>query len=163
MPNRRDKAGRLRLREPPERYRAFRDGTLDFADLDDEEVRRMQLRAKDGTFKGRPPASLPREFMLGLQAENHRRMQARWQEEYETAMGVIHELMVKKNPLPADAVRLNAANMVVERLQGKAIDRIEVKATISKFDQVAGDIIMDLDDPRALDRAGAEIEEEDDL
>lgn len=145
MPNRRTTAGVLKLRTPPERYRAFTDGTLDVADLDDEEIRRMQLRAKDGSFKGHPPKSLPREFLLALQAENQRRMNARWGEEYETAMAVIHEILVKKNSTVQDSIRLRAAEMVIERIQGKAIDRVEVKATISKFDEVAGDIIMDVE------------------
>lgn len=41
--------------------------------LDDEEVARCQLKASDGTFTGRPPAIVPREFALAAGRELKRR------------------------------------------------------------------------------------------
>lgn len=41
--------------------------------LDDDEVARCQLRASDGTFTGRPPAIVPREFALAAGRELKKR------------------------------------------------------------------------------------------
>jgi hypothetical protein len=41
--------------------------------LDEEELARGQLRADDGSFKGRPPSMVPREFHLACQREMKRR------------------------------------------------------------------------------------------
>lgn len=43
--------------------------------LDDEELARGQLKDVDGTFKGRPPALVPREFGLAVQREMKRRFE----------------------------------------------------------------------------------------
>lgn len=43
--------------------------------LDEEELARGQLRAEDGTFVGRPPALVPREFLLACQREQKRRFE----------------------------------------------------------------------------------------
>lgn len=43
--------------------------------LDEEELARGQLKAEDGSFKGRPPTMVPREFHLACQRELKRRFQ----------------------------------------------------------------------------------------
>lgn len=43
--------------------------------LDEEELARGQLRADDGTFVGRPPTFVPREFLLAAQREQKRRFE----------------------------------------------------------------------------------------
>lgn len=43
--------------------------------LDEEELARGQLKAEDGTFKGRPPMLVPREFHLACQRELKRRFE----------------------------------------------------------------------------------------
>ena len=43
--------------------------------LDEEELARGQLRAEDGTFAGRPPSLVPREFLLACQREQKRRFE----------------------------------------------------------------------------------------
>jgi hypothetical protein len=44
-------------------------------DLDEEELARGQLRADDGSFVGRPPTLVPREFLLACQREQKRRFE----------------------------------------------------------------------------------------
>lgn len=41
--------------------------------LDEEELARGQLKADNGTFQGRPPSMVPREFHLACQREMKRR------------------------------------------------------------------------------------------
>jgi hypothetical protein len=43
--------------------------------LDEEELARGQLRADNGTFTGRPPKFVPREFLLAAQREQKRRFE----------------------------------------------------------------------------------------
>jgi len=48
--------------------------------LDEEELARCQLRADDGTFVGRPPTFVPREFLLAAQREMKRRFETLFSE-----------------------------------------------------------------------------------
>lgn len=50
-------------------WQEFTDG------LDEEELARGQLRADDGSFVGRPPQFVPREFLLACQREQKRRFE----------------------------------------------------------------------------------------
>jgi hypothetical protein len=43
--------------------------------LDEQELARGQLRASDGTFTGRPPSFVPREFLLACQRDQKRRFE----------------------------------------------------------------------------------------
>jgi len=43
--------------------------------LDDQELARAQLKSSDGTFKGRPPKFVPREFLLACQRDQKRRFE----------------------------------------------------------------------------------------
>jgi hypothetical protein len=47
--------------------------------LDEEELARGQLKAQDGSFKGRPPSLVPREFLLACQREHKRRFEELFQ------------------------------------------------------------------------------------
>lgn len=44
-------------------------------ELDDEELARCQLKASDGSFTGRPPSFVPREFVLACQRELRRKFE----------------------------------------------------------------------------------------
>lgn len=134
---------------PPERYRAFIDGDLTVEDLDDEEVQRMQLRNERGTFQGRPPISLPREFIRALQVEQQRRFQHWINTVVPEAQKAVLELVKSRNLSPGDATRLKAAQEVLERYAGKTPDRVEVKAEVSVFDAAVSEIVVDLDEEEA--------------
>jgi hypothetical protein len=60
-------------------YYAVKRGDYTWAEftdgLDEEELARGQLRAEDGTFTGRPPSFVPREFLLACQREQKRRFE----------------------------------------------------------------------------------------
>lgn len=49
--------------------------------LDDEELARGQLKAGDGSFKGRPPSMVPREFHLACQRELRKRFDVLFQQD----------------------------------------------------------------------------------
>ncbi len=60
-------------------YQAVKVGEYTWAEfcdgLDEEELARGQLKAADGTFTGRPPSFVPREFLLACQREQKRRFE----------------------------------------------------------------------------------------
>jgi hypothetical protein len=49
--------------------------------LDDEELARGQLKDKNGTFQGRPPSLVPREFHLACQRELRKRFDVLFQQD----------------------------------------------------------------------------------
>lgn len=142
------------IQPPPERYRKFMDGEISVEDLDDEEIQRMQLRNESGTFAGRAPVSLPREFIMAIRIEQQRRFQHWINVVVPQAQATIVELMNSKKLMPGDATRLKAAQEIIERFAGKTPDRVEVKAEVSVFDSAVADILVDIDDEEV-----AEIEE----
>ena len=127
---------------PPERYRAFISGELSVEDLDDEEIQRMLLRNERGTFQGRPPISLPREFIRAFQVEQQRRFQNWINTHVEDAQKAIIELVNSKSLSPGDATRLKAAQEILERYAGKTPDKIEVKAEVSVFEETAAEAVI---------------------
>lgn len=135
-----------RLRPPPSRYQAFIDGDLSVEELDDEEIQRAQLRNSVGTFTGRPPQSIPREFMLVIQREQQRRFQQFINEAVPEAQKAVLQLIKSNNLMPGDATRLKAAELVLERFAGKTPDRVEVKAEVTKFEGIAADILIDIEE-----------------
>lgn len=49
--------------------------------LDEEELVRAQLKAEDGSFRGRPPSLVPREFVLACSREHKRRFEQLFQDD----------------------------------------------------------------------------------
>ena len=102
----------------------------------------MQLRNERGTFQGRPPVSLPREFVQAIRVEQQRRFQHWINTVVPEAQKAVMEL-VKSNKLqPGDATRLKAAQEILERYAGKTPDKIEVRAEVSVFEETAAEAVI---------------------
>lgn len=125
------------------RMQEFLDGVITVEDLDDEELRRGQLRASDGTFKGRPPLLVPREFYEAITREMIDRGNATMRSHMEASIGVIAELMTNKRT-PARE-RLAAAQYMLERTAGKIPEKQIVQAQVSKWEQVLDEVTFDAD------------------
>jgi hypothetical protein len=109
------------------RYADFLAGDITVEDLDDEEVARGRLRASDGTFRGRPPTTIPQEMVQAMKREWLSRAQARLSEALlEKGIGVLTQLAGDHTVDPA--VRLRAADLIMNRTMGKVPDKIEVAA-----------------------------------
>lgn len=109
------------------RYAEFLNGKITVEDLDDEELAAGRLKAKDGTFRGRPPMVIPNELVQAMKREWLGRAQEKLQKALlEHGIGTMVELA--KDPLVDPAVRLRASQMIVERTMGKVPDKIEVAA-----------------------------------
>lgn len=127
------------------RYAQLLSGVLQVEDLDDEELARGQLRASDGTFRGRPPKVVPAELVQAMRREWLGRAEAKLREAlHEKGIGTYVELAGDKTIDPA--VRLRAADKIVERTMGKVPDKVEVSAE----DPVESLFRKILDDPMGL-------------
>lgn len=108
------------------RYAMLIQGIISVEDLDDEELAQGRLRASDGTFRGRPPTILPTELVQAMKREWMSRAQNKLKDALmEKGIGTLVELAGSSVD---DAVRLRAANIIIERLMGKVPDKIEVAA-----------------------------------
>lgn len=109
------------------RYALFLNGKITVEDLDDEELSRGQLRALDGTFRGRPPRVVPSELVQAMRREWLKRAEAKLRDALlEKGIGTLTELAGNEN-IDA-AVRLRAAEKIIERTMGKVPDRVQLAA-----------------------------------
>lgn len=117
----------------PDRYAAFVKGELTIEDLDEEELMRGQIRGKDGSFRGRPPRLVPREFAQGLAAAQHNHMARRIAGLVDKAFKTLEEVMDKQHPQPGDAARVKAAQLLIERYLGRVPETVNIKAEVSTW------------------------------
>ena len=92
------------------------------AKLTPEELARGQLLAEDGTFKGHPPKWVPRAFMQACVKELMKRGEQLYKGNYVAAIEVM--IGLAHSPDVESAVRLRAAQFVIERIEGKTPDKI---------------------------------------
>lgn len=140
MPREDDISVRLRGR-----YADLVNGKIKIEDLDDEEVARGQLRASDGTWRGRPPTLIPAALVNAMKREWLSRAEARLRDALlEKGIGTLTELA--GDPTVDPAVRLRAADLIITRMMGKVPDRIHVASE----DPVEALFRNILADPRGL-------------
>lgn len=126
-------------KEVPPRYRAFLTGEMTIADLDDEEIRRGQLRDVNGTFAGRPSNVIPREFHEALAKEALDRMNGRLSRMVGMSLDVLTEIANNKRA-PAVA-RNQAAIYLLERVVGKIPDKVQQEVVMKKYMSDLEDIV----------------------
>lgn len=108
------------------RYAQFLNGKITVEDLDDEELAQGRLKASDGTFRGRPPRVIPAEMVQAMRREWLARAEAKLRDALmEKGIGTLVELA---EDCPDPAVRLRAANAIIERTMGKVPDRVHIAA-----------------------------------
>jgi len=115
--------------------------------LSASELARGQLKDKGGRFRGRPPAFVPRGFHDACVAELLRRGKEEWQKAYLAAVKVMGEISEGEIPAkPAD--RIKAAQFIVERLEGKTPQPLEIKMSDPFTDMLAGAVASVEEDAR---------------
>lgn len=151
-----------RLTHPvPDRYQLFMDGTLDPAEFTDEEVHKMRLMDKDGTFRGRPTKSLPRELAMAFRSEQQKRLMAWFAQTVPEAQKAYREILTSRHLQPGDAARLKAAEGVFERVIGKVSQSSDVHLTVDKgpsFEDFVGEALVEIEAEVVVDELD-EVEE----
>ena len=124
-------------------------GELAIEDLDDEEIRKMQLRNNVGDFRGRPPLYIPRDMAMAFRQEHFRRFGKEMAEIVPDAMRAIKELLNSRHLAPGDATRLRAAELVLERNFGKVTQNVDQHVVVDKgktFEDFVGEAIIDVEE-----------------
>lgn len=107
------------------RYALFLNGKITVEDLDDEELAQGRLKASDGTFRGRPPRAIPADMVQAMRREWLSRAEAKLREALmEKGIGTLTDLASDETVDPA--VRLRAAEKIIERTMGKVPDRVQI-------------------------------------
>lgn len=108
--------------------------------LDAEELARAQLKADDGTFRGRPPEFIPRTFYLACQREMVGRFNRKIQSNFEKATDELIRLGTSDIMDPKD--RIKVLQYLIERVVGKIPDKVEV-AVADPWETIIGDILAE--------------------
>lgn len=131
--------------ESKTRYTMLLEGELTVQDLDDDELARKQCRNREGNFIGRPP-ELSRKMYSLFQSELLRRGEGEFSKFGKRAIGVVAELAFSK--YTDEAVRLRAANILIERVYGKVPEVIRA-IVANKWDETVEEVITIMDDEQA--------------
>lgn len=119
--------------------KAVRDGEYtweEFTDgLDAEELARGQLKDSRGTFSGRPPRVIPREFHLACQRE----LMARFNEHMQEALLDATKTYIKLAKDVADpAVQERMLRYIIERVVGPVPKEVKLSAAPQHESFIAG-------------------------
>lgn len=85
-------------------------------ELDQEELARCQLKALDGSFVGRPPQFVPREFVLACQRDQKRRFEEIFQKDV-LAIAEEYVRLAQNEEIPAKD-RAKMMQYAMERIYG---------------------------------------------
>lgn len=134
-----EKAKREGRMTATERWARLLDGSLTVQDLDDEEVSRMKVRSKDGTFGGGRlgmPSHIAQQF--------HREIIRRAESQMRGNLGAAVELLgrVINDPEAKHSDQLKAAQILFDRVMGKTPETVVLK-TDDKFADLLGDAIVE--------------------
>ena len=128
-----------------QRWARLLDGSLTVRELDDEEITRMKVRAKDGSFnKGRV---LPSHIAQQFHHEAIRRSNDKLRSAAPEAVQALID--IGKNPAVKESDRVRALMYVVDRALGKTPENVVLKSE-DKFADLLDDAASLLDD-RDLD------------
>jgi len=128
----------------PDRYLMFIAGEISVEDLDDEEIFRGQLRNKSGSFAGRPPNYVPREFAIAVQHEAARRFMAEIGGLVPESLAAVQRVLEKRHPQPGDGATVQAAFKVLERFAGRVPETLRLDTgKVSKWDESVQQVIQE--------------------
>ena len=90
--------------------------------LSPEELVQGKIKDKNGTFRGSPPAWVPREFHRACIKELMRRGKSLWQGSYLQSIEALTAIAKGEVKGAKVADRLKAAQLVIERIEGKTTE-----------------------------------------
>lgn len=133
-----------------ERWAMLLSGTLTVKDLDDKEVEKMRVKGKDGTFAGKRP-KIPSHLAEEFQKEHLRRVMAKFRDGAKDAVEMLNKVVADDDEKTSD--RLKAADMLLNRVFGRAPETIRVEAADKFHDVIASTVGVDRnipDDPSEI-------------
>ena len=106
------------------RWAMLIDGRLTPDDITDEELIRGEMMSKKGTFTGKRPPWVPRQFVEAMQRESVKRAQEKWTNNLLLAQ----EELIK--------IGIKALTYIIERSSGKIPDKIEMTAEVKPYEEL---------------------------
>ena len=155
-PAQRASDGRLKANRPPERqarvkpveeksrWQKLLDGDITVADLDDEEIMAGRCKDKNGRLAGRPPKNIPRQIHDEMRRRFHEEIQQIWREGAGIAQATLLDVMQSRRA--AAPARVRAAEVWMERVQGKVPDKVEQEIVVRKFEEGIEGLLVDVDE-----------------
>lgn len=139
-------AGRLGKRWS-EIIQQVKNGEYTWADfvgtLSPEELARGQIKSVNGIFEGRPPEFVPRAFHDACIRELLARGKVLYKENYIKAIEAMTAIAQSTTAKESD--RIKAAQFVIERLEGKAVEKIEISAA-DPWQSIISGIVGEVED-----------------
>lgn len=139
------------------RMKQLIEGEITVDDLDDEELMSGNFRDASGNLTGNRSKLIPKSVHQEVMRRILQRGQERIRSDYFNALDVVSDIMSDDQNDPA--VRLRAANMIIERTAGKTPEKVELSLEVKKYEQIATSIIREI--PEDIEEA--ELVEDDDL
>lgn len=131
--------GRVRIGKTSQ---AILNGDEDLSIWTDEELRRGQRKSKRGIWEGRPPAIVPKALHDELVKRTLDEAQQLMRDNLLEAVRVLTALVADSSVEPKD--RIKAVEIVMNRVMGKAPDKVEVSGEMKPWEVVLqGGIIRD--------------------
>jgi hypothetical protein len=150
MTSRGQPSRRVQTEPKNERWRLFLEGKLTIHDMDEEELARGTFRAADGTFRGRPPKTVPRTFAQQLSRELLRRGES---EIRRYLLGAIRTLGEISGDGEKDSDRVRASNILLERVMGKVPERVVISEGVPEWQEGVGDLMAAAEEDEKIRRA----------
>lgn len=111
--------------------------------LSPTELARGQIKDKHGGFKGRPPTLVPAAFHNACIRELMARGQRAYRENYMDAIKAMTS--IANSTIAKDSDRIKAAQFVIERLEGKVPERLEI-SQVNPMDALISGIVAEAED-----------------
>lgn len=127
------------------------EGDIDVADLDDEELMRGEFRDQSGSLRSSNkliPKTMHQELMRRILHRGTERIRS----DFFSAIDVVTAIMRDETVDPA--VRLRAANTIIDRVAGKVADKIDLTVDVRRYEHVITEIVREMPDD---DQTGSEI------
>ena len=124
-------------------------GIDDLSDWDEEELVRGQRRDKNGQLRGKQPQMLPVNLHNELVRRRLRRAEGLLRDAVVDAVQALVDIANGSDVEDKD--RLKAISMIMDRVMGKAPERIEVKAVKSKMQEAFRAMLVPDDDSDVID------------
>jgi len=115
-----------------------RKGLIPWSDLDSEELARLQLRDRNGSFSGLKPLIIPRELVQAHTRELLSRNDKLMREVILKATSVFTDII--ESTTATDADKMRAAQYLHDRILGKTPDKVEIKAELKPWESVVTEI-----------------------
>lgn len=114
------------------------------------ELARGQLANKNGMFSGRPPSLVPRAFHDACIRELMHRGQTLYRQDYLQAIKAM--TAIANDTSAKDADRIKAAQFVIERLEGKAVQKVEISGE-NPFEAMLEGVLASVEEDKAIANA----------